>query len=107
MKLIMASLLITLNLMSPAFAEESALPDFTVNKGEVEKSLKYLYEQGQISESDYKKAVLQLGGMNDEQLSDLKNKALGIVKEDPKKAEKMINQKPAPTTTPSSAPAKK
>ena len=103
----MVSLLFTLNITTPAFAEDPTLPDFTVNKGEVEKSLKHLLEQGQISESDYKKAILQLGGMNDEQLSDLKNKALGIVKEDPKKAEKMINQKPAPATSPSPAPAKK
>ena len=90
-------------------AQDSAMPDFTINKSEVEKSLKYLYEQGKISESDYKKAMLQLGKMNDGQLNELKDKALGVVKEDPKKAEKMIektvNEKQVPTTP--SAPAKK
>ncbi len=105
MKLLPMFLMIFLVLSLSVRAEKSTLPEFTVNKEEVENSLKHLLETGQISESDYKKAVLQLGGMNEKQLEDLTKKALGVVKEDPKKAEKMIKEKPAPVPTPSPTPA--
>ena len=99
--------LIFTSCLTTLHAQDSAVPEFAINKSEVEKSLKYLLEQGKISESDYQKAILQLGKMNDGQLNELKDKALGLVREDPKNAEKMINEKQVPTTTTPSAPVKK
>jgi hypothetical protein len=110
MKIILLCLIFA-SYLTTAGAQDSAMPDFTIKKSEIEKSLKHLLDQGQISESDYKKAMLQLGKMDDGQLNELKDKALGVVKEDPKKAKKMIEKtidgKQVPTTTTPSAPAKK
>lgn len=69
------------------------LSDIKVSKNDIKISLDKLKAEGQISEADYKKALEQLGGMNDTQISLMKETAIGMVKNDPDKAAEVVKSK--------------
>ncbi len=71
------------------------LSNFSVSKDEILKSLDTLKSQGKISDSDYQKAKKELMGMNDNQVNGIRDKAVELVKKDPKKAADIVNKVPA------------
>lgn len=68
------------------------LANFQVSKDDIIKSLDNLKQMGKISEEDYQKAKKELGGMSNNQVSALKETAVGLVRNDPDKAVSLVNK---------------
>ena len=96
MKILFLFISLVLLQTNNVFAEAdmaNPLNDIKVTKNEIKLSLDKLKADGQISEADYKKAIEQLGGLNDTQISLMKDAAIGMVKNDPDKAVEVLNSK--------------
>ena len=62
------------------------LANLTISKSEVLKSLENMKNAGQITQKDYEETVKSVNGMSDQNLSAIKDMALGMVRNDPDKA---------------------
>lgn len=96
MKILFLFLSLVLLHTNTVFAEDdmtNPLSDIKVNKNEIKVSLDKLKADGQISEADYKKALEQLGGINDTQISLMIDAAIGMVKNNPDKAADVVKSK--------------
>lgn len=61
--------------------------EIKVDKEEIRKSLQILKAKGQLSESDYLKALNDLNGMDDKKMEDINKKAQEMIKANPNAAE--------------------
>ncbi len=68
------------------------LSNFQVSKDDISKSLDNLRQMGKISEEDYQKAKKELSGMSNNQVSALKETAVGLVRNDPDKAVGLVKK---------------
>ena len=66
------------------------LTGFTVSKDDIVKGLDHLKSEGKISQADYDKAKSELSGMSDSSVDELKDKAVGIVRNNPDKALELV-----------------
>jgi hypothetical protein len=82
--------LFTLSLSTFAIASDEQLvdplPNLSISKSEVQKSLENLKNSGKISAADYEVAQKELSTMSDSQLNTIKEKAVGLIRNDPDKA---------------------
>lgn len=87
-------LIVLFSLSTAVFSQDNTdidpLANFQVSKDDIYKSLDALKAQGKISESDYQKAKQELTGMSSAQVSGLKETAIGIVRNNPEKAEALV-----------------
>lgn len=99
MRLLVKTLFIMALLLSFTSSTEASeeltdpLAGFQISKDEIKGSLNKLKAEGKISESDYKKALDQLGDMSDGQINAMKDTAIGMVRNDPDKAVEIVNAK--------------
>ena len=73
--------------------EVDPLANFSITPGEIQKSLENLKKNGQISQEDYDKATKQLAGMSANEITALKETAIGMVRNDPDKAVELTKGK--------------
>jgi len=72
---------------------ENPLANFQISKDEIKSSLQKLRSEGKISENDYNKALTELNGMNEGQISAMKDAAIQMVRKDPDKASELAEVK--------------
>ena len=81
-----------LSFASATEVEKDPLSEFSISKDEIAKTLENFRKEGKITEAEYLKTKKDLAGMDDKQVSDLNQKAMGVVKKDPEKANTLIKK---------------
>ena len=94
-KLVALTLISFLLFQSPLSASEDVdtLSTIKVSKEDILKSLDGLKKAGKISAADYEAAKKELIGMNDTQIDAIKETAVGVVKNNPEKADELLKAK--------------
>jgi ABC-type dipeptide/oligopeptide/nickel transport system ATPase component len=73
--------------------EKDPLVGISVSKAEIAKQLEDFKKQGKISDAEYLETQKLLNAMNESQISDINQKAIGMVRKDPDKAVALANMK--------------